>query len=482
MDNNNNVDALPKKAEEKMISFNDISIEKEIEKEGELVGTKTINHDKEKNDTGDHRQEEESASTSECPSIIDDENHGADNDEAESEMPLLKYARILGSIPRKQLPRQNTDEDITSEKSTKDDAYASGKPFSQSCKCSVMGRVTVDPSKSNNDVAKKTSVSPLGLLSDSSSHHGTSTATATNSNHTNADTNAASSLQQEELLQSSSRTQTLYILAMGMEDGTIHLIDPRTGIHICPPKLLSITTTTSKKSEIVSLSFDASGTYLSALSAQGDVAIFELRFGITTELNNSSNENAAIRNVASLGKRPELKVFDSFLSRIAGEDWTASQHRLNVEEDEDADTNNNYNIDDDDEGPMDQEPQSVWLPRLKLKHAVSTARYSFKVTSSKPVRATCIVIDPSYKRKRGKKCSIVGFSNGRLVYTERGGHGGTLQDSGNFGGVMGNLLQPKRQDKELYQGTGGHNDLGIKCQGIEAIAWRGNIVSWADSR
>lgn len=117
---------------------------------------------------------------------------------------------------------------------------------------------------------------------------------------------------------------------------------------------------------------------------------------------------------------------------------------------------------------------------MKLTHPSYTARYSLKSThgagKSNTNKATCICIDPSYKRKR-EKCVIVDFSNGQLVYTKRSGHGGTIADASDFGGVMGNLLQPKRHDVDLYQGTGGEKGDGIEC-----ITWRGNLVSWADYR
>jgi vacuolar protein sorting-associated protein 41 len=63
---------------------------------------------------------------------------------------------------------------------------------------------------------------------------------------------------------------------------------------------------------------------------------------------------------------------------------------------------------------------------------------------------TCLVLDPSHRKRLAL---LVGLEDGRLVYTKRGG------------------LFARRNDAVLYQGSGP----------IEAIAWRGNIVAWADN-
>lgn len=52
--------------------------------------------------------------------------------------------------------------------------------------------------------------------------------------------------------------------------------------------------------------------------------------------------------------------------------------------------------------------------------------------------------------------------------------------SGGLGEALGTFLQvgkPKRVDRDLHQGMKGSGGLGI-----EALAWRGSLVTWADSR
>ena len=46
---------------------------------------------------------------------------------------------------------------------------------------------------------------------------------------------------------------------------------------------------------------------------------------------------------------------------------------------------------------------------------------------------------------------------------------------------MGNLLQPKRYDMDLFQGVGKGGSSG-PYNGIECITWRGGLVAWADER
>jgi len=386
-------------------------------------------------DVNEHEEEMESDTDSSSSSGASE--YSLDDIDDDSEMPLLKYARILGSLPR------SIDE-------TNNNA---AKPLSHQCKCSTLGRVTMTPG--------------VGLSSDSS-YHGTSL---------NMESDA---MRREEDLLQTTRTQSFYVFAMATNDGSIHIIDPRTGIHICNPTLLNVHSDPDSKLDIVSLSFDASGTYLAALTSDGDVAIYEFRFGITTKYDESevsagSNSAETLRQTgAFIEKRPELKAFDSFLSRLAGEDW-----KTNATNVDDGSAEPNLGANDDGEPIKSKKGKALFLPvpSLKVTHPICTARFSLKSTNIKFSKATSICIDPAYKRKR-EKSVLVGFENGRILLSKRSGHGGTIVDSSNFGGVVGNLLQPKRNDIELYQGPTGSS--GYK--GIECIAWRGSIASWADSR
>ena len=85
------------------------------------------------------------------------------------------------------------------------------------------------------------------------------------------------------------------------------------------------------------------------------------------------------------------------------------------------------------------------VPCLKVD-IVSTSRLTYPTNWKSP---TCLVLDPSHKKRLAL---LIGLEDGRLVYTKRGG------------------LFARRNDAVLYQGSGP----------IEAIAWRGNLVAWAD--
>ena len=447
------------------------------EKDVNTTSTNDENGNRNENEDEDETEAEvgletvSSSSTSECSSASgeDEKDDGVDEFDDELEMPLLKYARIVGSLPRSSLEQIDEENDVTPNVNANANA---GKPLSKACKFSVMGKVTITPSSKSNEMGMP-SVSALGLsipLSDSS--HGTS-----------ALTSEAQTAQDEAFM---SRYQTFLILAMAMEDGTIHMVDPRTGIHICPPNQMKVYPG-SGKPDIVALSFDASGTYLAALTAGGDVAIFEFRFGITIHpngVNASAEQTKLAAESKPAERRPEFKAFDSFLSRLAGDDWsttskdtTTSQNATITKAENDATSNTSGA-----NGDASNNIPSPTLPTLKLTHPISTARFSHKSSASKISTATCITLDPSYKRKR-EKCVIVGFSNGRLIYTKRSGHGGVVADGSGLGGVMGNLLQPKRSDVDLFQGIGSSgNTGGAKYDGIECIAWRGTLVSWADAR
>lgn len=443
----------------------------------------TINSNSNSDQVEEEAESEISSSTSECSSSSNEDENEADLDD-ESEMPLLKYARIVGSLPRSSLggvtgsisSPSNSNVNANSNSSNDESSDDSGKPLSKACKCSVIGKVTITPSKSNESGMPSVSALGLSLPMSSDSSHGAS-----------ALASEAQSTQDETL---TSRTQTFIIHAMATEDGSIHLIDPRTGFHLCPPNQMKVCTG-SQKPNIVALSFDASGTYLAALSSEGDVAIFEFRFGITTEASSNNwpqGDDASVATTESkskpVEKRPEMKAFDSFLSRLAGGDeWSSTaQSTNNVTETSDKNvrvsSSSGVGTDGSSDG-NDNDNHLPPIPTLKLTHPISTARFSYKSSNSKTTKATCIELDPSYKRKR-EKCLIVGFSNGRIIYTKRSGHGGVVTASNNFGGVMGNLLQPKRHDIDLFQGTG--NTRGSEYRGIEYITWRGLLVSWADSR
>ncbi len=86
--------------------------------------------------------------------------------------------------------------------------------------------------------------------------------------------------------------------------------------------------------------------------------------------------------------------------------------------------------------------------------SIQVHRIPYPSSFGKP---TCVAIDPAY-RKRREKSVIVGFADGRLVLTRKG------------------FVFQRRTDAVIYQAVQDKDFAGI-----EAIAWRGPLVAWADS-
>jgi hypothetical protein len=96
-------------------------------------------------------------------------------------------------------------------------------------------------------------------------------------------------------------------------------------------------------------------------------------------------------------------------------------------------------------------PNSDASSNLKTT-SVQVSRITYPSSFGPP---TCLVLDPGYKRRR-EKSLLVAFSDGRLILTKRG------------------FVFQRRNDAVIYQATAGAF--------IEALAWRGTLVAWADER
>jgi len=446
----------------------------------------------EEDDRGDE-DEKDSSVTSEYLSDesdydIDDDDHYNNN-----RMPLLKYNRIGGSIPR-QRPTSTeptsrrtgttTETDTTENEESESGNKMVGRPFQIPCRCSALGRVVIRPSSgraadslgslasniASNINANMVQDDPTGSerasKRDSDENGGCGGAGGENNDDDNNNL----------LLTTKSRYFT--VLAMGLQGGTIMLVDAKSGKEICPSDDLKVQTSHGGGSKpfIVALSFDSGATHLAALTSDGNVAIFELKYG----LGNGKGKNSGLKSSASNFtrttsfasnfvdlQRPEQKLFTSFLSRLAGDDTASSSvPTSNVERAGDGGEGRSDSNDDDND-----QSSSMSEVTLYLTQPVSTARFTYTNSGSSSVKATCLALDPAYSKKR-EKCVIVGFSNGKLIYTKRSSHGGISSSSGGIGGVMGSLLQPKRHDMDLYQSVG--------VDWIEAISWRGSFIAWAD--
>ena len=180
----------------------------------------------------------------------------SDNNMSHS-MPPLKYARIMGSLPR--------DNNSSNESNN-------STAFSIKSTCSTMGRVIVRPSQLPD---KGNSRDELP----STSRHG--------DNNTNNIGGTVDWNDDDEA--DISITKVHHVLALGFEDGKVRLVDVLTGGSVLfgssdtDGGAWFVNTSASKQrgnqhidagQRIVSLSFDSSATYLCAMNGNGDAAIF----------------------------------------------------------------------------------------------------------------------------------------------------------------------------------------------------------------
>lgn len=337
----------------------------------------------------------------------------AENDTG-SHIPLLKYTRLSGGPSFKQ------------------------QAFSR-CVCSTMGRVVVTPTKQIE--SSNGNSNPQGDSSD-----------IANSRYTIFTAKA------------------FYVTAIAHQDGTIRLIDSETGLDICEQQELRINPTNIKKKrgDIVALSFDSGANYLASITAGGDVAIFELHFGLAP----AGDVSESVHGVRPLRSTdPKLHLFGNILSKIAGDDrgdMNQKENSLESQVPENvllSDVNAKTDNHDVEESHRKESIRSI----LRLIKPASIARFSYSIPDEH--RVTCMVLDPSYKRKK-EKIIFVGLSNGTLIQTKRDKHGGTVSNIKGFGGAVGSWLQAKRHDNEIYIDPGGE---------IEALACRGSMLAWADS-
>jgi hypothetical protein len=283
----------------------------------------------------------------------DDVTVSSSSADSDIDMPLFKYARLVGSLPR----------------------VPPNKAFASPCTCSAMGKVILTPD----------------VLDGS------------------ADSMALQKRQSDLVWK-----YPHFVLAMGFQNGMLSLVDATTGVAIVPSDQLKETS----NALVVDVGFDASGTHLAAMYANGMCAIWELRYAAsvtaTTEPSTTATTEHASDNVFSWFKGAAATT------ATAADDATSSPTH---------------------------EPARTTIPTLKTI-SCQASRISYPSSFGPP---TCMAIDPSYKRKR-EKTILVGFRDGRLVMTKRG-------------------FFQRRNDGVIYQGTFGD---------IESIAWRGPLVAWTD--
>jgi len=457
--------------------------------------------------------ETESVSLLAKSDIISNSNSSNDNDViggddyekyiSQEPFPLLKYSRITGSLPRS---TSSSSDNPTESKSSSSSSSSTGM-LTVPCLCTSLGKlvlVQTNTSTSSSSQSKNRDLNGIehggiqefSILGDGSSIMNSSGISGGGGS-----------------LLVSGVPQVYYILALGMSDGSIHLINPRNGKSFCPSTCLKIisshpsstpplptksenisqtpssseskgdsTPSRKKLCAVVDVSFDASGSFLAAITQGGDVSIFEFRFGKGSLQASNANDmmshgkGAMTSNISSEGistKQP-VNMFESFLSKLAGDDRTPHTSEKSIPK-----------------SSLHQQGSSTDV----VIHSLCTARFHYHkpMQSQSASSPTCLAIDPSYRRRK-EKAIIVGFEDGRLILTKRSSHGGAseaivtgtvgatvINTSGaGIGGAMSLFLQPRRRDIELYYGMARESNTGGP-KGIEALTWRGNLIAWADS-
>ena len=431
----------------------------EDDKRENILDPANENHDESSNATSSSSSTSSYSSDASSDTSKSEESSISFDEDDVKTMPLLKYGRILGDVPRShgnddcEHSLASTPISAASESSTRFVASteSAAGAISPRCVCSTMGRITLPLTKN-------------GLRA-------------------NQDTSLANEVDNSEGFVFT-KAQTYSILAMAMSDSSIHLVNAKTGRSLCQPSQLQVIPVMPKNKSIciVGLSFNSTAKYLAALTKCGHVAIFELTYGYALRAYGAESESSSKSELSKSASAVAVSVtssfqngntFDSFLSRLAGEDLTSNDLTNSDTVNSEIEINRSHDNIMNSSNPPTQS--------LYIIAPISTARFSYKLPHK--VHATSFVLDPSYAKKREKHI-LVGFSHGRILLTKRSSHGGTIGASGGIGGVMGNLLQPKRTDVEIYQdvvsGEGSSNGKYVYL-GIEALTWRGGLCAWADS-
>lgn len=157
-----------------------------------------------------------------APSSQDDED---DHAEHEDEVPLLKYSRIGGSLPR--LPKRVGD--------------SAFHPLSSACTCSKLGRVILPPEL----------VSPEASAAEPKAPH----------------TNKNADLWRKPHI----------VMVCGFQSGQLYFVDAQSGLSIIPPEQLKVNEG-NHADPIVDVSLDASGNFLAAINSAGVCAIWEIKY------------------------------------------------------------------------------------------------------------------------------------------------------------------------------------------------------------
>ena len=360
-------------------------------------------------------------------------------------MPPLKYARIMGCLPR---DNKNiaTDNDNTSTTTT-----AASVALSVKVTCSTLGRVVVRPSTDS-----KSQYSDHQVVSSSEAAGSSTAAAGVHVSEYEDDEDADRSF-----------TKVFQVIAIGFQDGKIRLVDALSGGSVLYGSSMDdggawfVNASLANKrpddagNEIVALSFDSSSSYLCALNKRGDAAIFG-----PLEWTRQS-QKVQVNDKEGAQKQQQHGFFAALVGGGGGGDDEADESKNN-------------------ENGTEENVNRVLRPPFTLsKPPTSTVRFTYADHQQDNCHPLCMVLDPAYG-KRKERALLVGFNDGRLIFSKLLGGGVTAGVTSFFGGA-GAATNVKKADSVIYQGMGSSSVSSGDKFGIEAIAWRGGLVAWADS-
>lgn len=230
------------------------------------------------------------------------------------------------------------------------------------------------------------------------------------------------------------------VLLTGHDDGSVRFVHMETGDAMVESRQMQVMENASsyriKKEDkaIIDVSLDASANYLTAINGVGTCAIWEVKYGTSAynaALEPTSSPNSPAVTTGPSQPAAESNPFANFLTSLAGQPVPMTSSNRNLSTDSAA--SSSY---------------------AQTKTTIQVSRIQYPSSSFGGGRPTCMVMDPSYKRRR-EKAILVGFSNGRLVLTKR------------------SFFLQRRSDVVIYQGS---------TTAMEAVTWRGALVAWADAR
>ena len=451
--------------------------------------------------------------------------HQEDDDDQDELPSLLFYTRLQGTSlrpPPRQAPTPPSAAALAANNHHHDTSAAtavvSSLPFTIDCTCSTMGQIRWSPDmlhippgstsspedffRTGRLFASHTSTSSSSGAADhpNSNYHttaGAATQLLLGGALPPATTNGSSSLasgggdgttsntvveDEQDIWAAAAKLameQPLPIVALGMANGTVQVVNGRalqqqtnsTVVGLTAAPLTLRDEPPSRRSHarasavpaVVDVAVDATGTCLAAIDQGGLCCIWEYKLEYhapsrrqrtTTRGGGGTDGPSTTHSTPSSSNNnnpPSASVFTSFMSALTGTS-TNTTTTTSTTTLAGSDSTNSTTV-------------GVW--RLA---ALQVHRISYPQTFVGG--PTVLAMDPAYKRKR-EKTVLVGFADGRLLMTKRG------------------LLFQRRVDNVLYQqaatsttSTAVPNStsaLSSSSVGIQAVAWRGSLVAWADA-